>query len=313
MTTTPDPLTSSRGRGARPPHPAGRGNPEARMSIVDHIRELRNRLIKAILGLVSGMIVGWFVFRPVWAFLERPYCHIRIDGKTQCHGGFGHELAVTGVFDGFFLHLKIAFLVGFIISSPIWLYQLWAFIAPGLYRKERRWAYLFVGTAVPLFAVGAGIAYFALGRALGFLVSMIPNNVASVFTVDTYLGYVTAMLLIFGLTFELPLVMVMLNVAGVLSHAFVKKWRRVMIFLVFVFAGAAIPSPDPFSMLLLAGPCVLLVEVAEVFVWLNDRRRARAPSVFEEYEREEMSSVDGSSSGRGSGNGSGGGSGTDPD
>lgn len=245
------------------------------MSIVEHIRELRTRIIRAVLGLTVGMVVGWITFNPVWKFLERPYCDIKTANKTQCSGGFGHTLVVTGPFDAFFLHLKIALLVGLVISSPVWLYQLWAFVAPGLYAREKKWTYAFVGSAVPLFALGGLFAYLAMGRAMGFLVSLIPPGVASTFTVDTYLSYATAMLLIFGLAFELPLVMIILNLAGVLSHEWFRKWRRVMIFLVFAFAGAFTPSPDPFSMLLLAVPCVVLVEVAEIFVWANDRRRAR--------------------------------------
>jgi sec-independent protein translocase protein TatC len=128
---------------------------------------------------------------------------------------------------------------------------------------------------VPLFGLGGFFAYLAMSRGLRFLLGLTPVDVRPLITIDTYFGYVMAMLLIFGLAFELPLVLVMLNMAGVVSHAFIRKHRRVMIFLVFVFAGAATPSPDPFSMLLLAIPCVVLVEAAELFVWLNDRRRAR--------------------------------------
>src|SRR5215468_375856 len=275
MSTTPDPVAPPRARGSRMPGQAKRQNPEARMSLMEHIRELRSRLLKALLGLAVGMAVGWYFFDPIWHFIERPYCNLRVDGKTQCTGQFGHTLVVNGVFDAFFLTLKISFLVGLIVSSPIWLYQLWAFVAPGLYRREKRWTFAFVGSAVPLFALGGFFAYLAMSRGLRFLLGLTPEGVKPLITIDTYFGYTLAMLLIFGIAFELPLVLVMLNMAGVVTHAFIRKWRRVMIFLVFVFAGAATPSPDPFSMLLLAIPCVILVEVAELFVWLNDRRRAR--------------------------------------
>jgi sec-independent protein translocase protein TatC len=245
------------------------------MPLMEHLRELRSRLLKALLGVAAGMAVGWFLFAPVWRFLERPYCNIRIEGKVQCTGAFGHTLVVTGVFDGFFLHLKIALLIALVVSSPVWFYQFWSFIGPGLYVREKRWTFAFVGAAVPLFVLGGLFAYLAMGKAMGFFVRMIPSGAAATFTIDTYLSYVTAMLLIFGLAFELPLVLVVLNLAGVLSHAFFRKHRRIMIFGVFVFAGAATPSPDWMSMLLLAVPCVALVELAEVAIWLNDRRRAR--------------------------------------
>ena len=244
------------------------------MPLMEHLRELRNRLIKAALGLIAGMVVGWFVYKWAFNFITEPFCKLHLHGTTGC-GKNGHPLIVTGVFDPFFVKLKVAFVVGLIVSSPIWFYQLWAFIAPGLYRREKRWTFAFVGAAVPLFALGGVFAYLAMSRGLRFLLSLAPPNVLPLITIDTYFGYAMAMLLIFGIAFELPLVLVILNMAGAVSHAFIRKWRRVMIFLVFVFAGAATPSPDPFSMLLLAVPCVVLVELAEVFVWLNDRRRAR--------------------------------------
>src|SRR6516165_565162 len=270
-----------------PGRSARRHNPEARMSLLEHIRELRGRLLKALLALAVGMAVGWFFFDPVWKFLERPYC--KIPQHDRLLGTHGCTLVVNGLFDGFFIHLKIMFLVGLIVSSPVWLYQLWAFIAPGLYARERRWTYAFVGTAVPLFALGGLFAYLAMSNGLRFLLHMVPNGATALITVDTYFGYMTAMLLIFGLAFEVPLAMVMLNMAGVLTHARFRRWRRLMIFAVFAFAAVAVPSPDPFSMLLLALPCVVLIELAEVFVWANDRRRARRASMYAGLADDEIS------------------------
>ncbi|HEY4852010.1 MAG TPA: twin-arginine translocase subunit TatC [Streptosporangiaceae bacterium] len=272
------------------PRPARQVNPEGRMSLIDHIRELRNRLLKALAGLGLGMVVGWIFFNPVWHFIERPYC--KIPQKNRLLNTHGCTLVVNGLFDGFFIHLKIIFVVGLLVSSPIWFYQLWAFIAPGLYARERRWTFAFVGTAVPLFALGGGFAYLAMTRGLHFLLALVPGGAVALITVDTYLGYAMAMLLIFGLAFEVPLVIVMLNAAGVLTHARIKKWRRMMIFGVFAFAAVATPSPDPFSMLLLAVPCVILVELAEVFAWLNDRRRARRPSMYEGLADDELAPID---------------------
>ncbi len=287
MSTSAGPDTSANGRKLRmSAHP---GNPEARMPLMDHIRELRNRLLKALAGLAVGMVAGWFLFQPVWRFLEKPYCRIPEHNRLLGHGC---ELVVNGIFDGFFLHMKVAFVVGLIIASPVWLYQVWAFVAPGLYARERRWTYLFVGAAVPLFLVGGGFAYFAMTNGLKFLLSMVPGGAVPLITVDTYLSYVTGMLLVFGLAFEVPLVVVILNMAGVLSHARFRKWRRLMIFAVFAFAAVAVPSPDPFSMLLLAMPCVAFVEVAEVFIWANDRRRARRPSPYAGLSDDDVSPIE---------------------
>ena len=254
------------------------------MPILDHIRELRNRILKALAAVTVGAIIGWYLFPYVWHFIEAPYCRLNVhsdiaravapQGKNGCH------LYMTGLFDSLFLHLKIAIATGVIISSPVLLYQIWAFLAPGLYSRERRWAYFFGGSAFPLFAAGGTIAYFAMTKGLHFLLMLVPHGVVPLITVNTYLSYAMAMLLIFGLAFELPLVLIMLNLARVLTHQRFGKWRRMIIFLVFAFAAVATPSPDPISMLLLAVPCVLLVELAEIFIWFNDRRRARRPDPY---------------------------------
>ncbi|HUK71715.1 MAG TPA: twin-arginine translocase subunit TatC [Streptosporangiaceae bacterium] len=274
--------------------PSRQANPDGRMPLVEHIRELRSRLLKVLLALTVGSIVGWIFFGPVWKFIERPYCKIEIHGRPAgaLYGSKTCALFVTGIFDSFFLHLKIAVVVGILISSPVWLYQLWAFVAPGLYRRERRWTYLFVGTAVPLFALGGAFAYLAMTRGLQFLLGLVPNGAVPIITINTYLGYAMAMLLIFGVAFEVPLTLVILNLAGVLTHDRFRKWRRMMIFGVFAFAAVATPSPDPITMLLLAVPCVVLVELAEIAVWANDRRRARRPSPDEGLSPDEAAPLD---------------------
>jgi len=259
-----------------------RTNPDARMPLMEHIRELRNRVIKIALAVTAGSIAGWLIYNPVWDFIKRPYCKAQISSPVasalaKSAGALSPhcQLYVTGVFDPLVLRLQISIAVGVIISSPIWLYQIWAFIAPGLFRRERRWAYYFVGAALPLFAIGATIAYFAMTRGLEFLLHLVPADTTALITINTYLSYAGAMLAIFGIAFELPLVFVLLNLAGVLTHARFRKWRRMIIFLVFAFAAIFTPSPDPLSMLALAVPCVVLVEASEVFAWANDRRRAR--------------------------------------
>ena len=265
-------------------------NPEGRMPLMEHIRELRNRLVKACLALLIGMGIGLIpaVFNRTWHFVERPFCAAVIRGAHGCHQ-VGDSLVINGIFDPFTLRIQMAFYVGLILSSPVWLYQLWAFIAPGLYSREKRWAYMFVGAAVPLFLIGSGLAYLAMGRGLHFLLGLTPFGVLNLPSISTYLGYFTAMVLVFGLGFEVPLIMVMLNFARVLTHERFRKWRRMMIFGVFLFAGVATPSPDPVTMLLLALPCVALVEVAELIIWANDRRMARRPSPYAGLSDDEVS------------------------
>ena len=274
MATKPSALAGARIVGERYVRSKRRENPEGRMPLMDHLRELRNRLVKAILVLAIGMGVALFFSNATINLVTHPFCSAIIDGKTGCHT-VGDSLVVNGVFDPFFLRIKIAFFIALIATCPVWLYQLWAFIAPGLYSREKKWAYLFTGTAVPLFLGGAVLAYLVMGRGLHYLLGLAPKQVLVLPSFDTYLSYFMGMLLGFGLAFELPLVIVMLNIAGILTHERFRKSRKLLIFGVFVIAGMVNPSPDPWTMLLLGGLCVVLVEIAEVFVYFNDKRRAR--------------------------------------
>jgi len=275
MAKLPGAIQGARIVGEKFVHAQRQQNPEGRMPLMDHIRELRNRVVKIALALGAGMIVGFIFFTPVWNVIDRPLCSAVIRGHTGCNTLGVNQLALDGPLDPFYLHVKVALVVGVILSSPFWLYQLWAFVAPGLYSREKRWSYIFLGSAVPLFLIGVTLAYWSLGRSMHYLLGLTPHGVANLIQVDQYMSFVMAMLLAFGLAFELPLLIVMLNLAGILTHQRFRKWRRVMIFGVFLIAGMANPSPDPLTMLILGGGCAALVEVAELIVWSNDRRRAR--------------------------------------
>jgi sec-independent protein translocase protein TatC len=268
-------------------------NPEGRMPLMDHIRELRNRVVKMALALAAGMILGFVFFNPVWRFIERPLCSAVIRGHTGCSTAGVNQLILNGPLDGFYLRIKVALIAGVILSSPVWLYQVWAFIAPGLYSREKKWSYIFLGTAVPLFLIGITLCYWSLGRSMHYLLGLTPTGVGNYIQVDQYMSFVMAMVLAFGLAFEVPLLIVMLNLAGILTHERFRKWRRVMIFGVFLIAGMANPSPDPITMLILGGGCAALVEVAEFIVWSNDRRRARLhPDPYADLADDELSPIE---------------------
>jgi sec-independent protein translocase protein TatC len=263
---------------------------DGRMPFMDHLRELRNRIIKMALGLVAGMIVGFVFFRQAWHFIERPLCSAAIRGQSGCRTLGVNQLVLDGPLDSFYLRVKVAAIVGVILSSPVWLYQAWAFVAPGLYARERRWSFIFLGAAVPLFGIGVTLAYWSLSRSMQYLLGLTPGGVSNLIQVDPYMSFVMSMLLAFGIAFELPLLIVMLNAAGILTHAHFRKWRKMTLFAVFVIAGVANPSPDPLTMLILGGACALLVEVAELVIWSNDRRRARLhPSPYKGLADEELS------------------------
>jgi sec-independent protein translocase protein TatC len=293
MAKLPGAVQGARIVGEKWVHSQRQQNPEGRMPLMDHIRELRNRVVKMALALVAGMVVGFIFFHPVFNFIERPLCATKIRGQSGCHTLGTNMLALDGPLDSFYLWVKIAVIVGVILSSPVWLYQIWAFIAPGLYSRERRWSYIFLGTAVPLFLTGITLAYWSLGRSMHYLLGLTPHGVANIIDVDQYLSFVMAMMLAFALAFELPLLIIMLNLAGILTHQRFKKWRRVMIFGVFLIAGMANPSPDPITMLILGGGCVALVEVAEFIVWSNDRRKARLhPSPYANLADDQLSPIE---------------------
>lgn len=271
MATKPSAIKGARIVGERYLRAKRQANPEGRMPLLDHLSELRNRVVKIALAIIAGAIVSWAFYHQIWAFIQRPYCQAVGSCKTNV---VGHSLVLNGVMDGFYLHIKVSVIAGVIITSPIWLYQLWAFVAPGLYAREKRWTYAFLGTAIPLFGLGCFFAFLAMSRGLRFFIDM-SGGLTNLFTADTYIGYWIAMIVGFGLCFEVPLFLVILNLARVVTHERFRKWRRIIIFLIFVFAGIASPSPDPLTMLMLGGVVVALVEVAEVLIYFNDKRYAR--------------------------------------
>jgi sec-independent protein translocase protein TatC len=292
MASKPSAIRGARIVGARYVRMKRRANPEGRMPLMDHLRELRNRLVKALVVIVIGMIVALCFSTPLLNLVQRPFCDATINGMTGCKQ-VGDQLAITGVFDSFFLRIQISFYIALVGTCPVWLYQLWAFIAPGLYGREKKWAYLFVGSAAPLFVGGAFLAYLVMSKGLGYLLGLAPRGTVLLPSYDTYLSYFTGMLVGFGIIFELPLVIVMLNIAGILTHERFRKWRRMLIFGTFLIAGVVNPSPEPWTMLLLGGIAVALTELAEVFVYLNDKRRARLnPSPYADLADDELAPIE---------------------
>ena len=290
MASKPSAIRGARVVGERYLRFKRQSSPDGRMPLMDHLRELRNRVVKVALAVIAGAVVGWVFYDRLWDFMQGPFCQ----AVGHCENNVpGRYLAFLGVLDPFYFKVKVALFAGALLTSPIWLYQIWAFIAPGLYRKEKRWTYTFLGAAIPLFGLGCFFAYLAMDRGLRFLMDMAPPGTATLYTADTYLGYWLAMILGFGLCFEVPLFLVMLNVVRVVTHERFKKWRRLIIFAIFVFAGIASPSPDPITMLMLGGIVVVLVEAAELFIYLNDKRYARNhPDLYAGLSDDELAPVE---------------------
>jgi sec-independent protein translocase protein TatC len=264
---------------------------DARMSLAEHLRELRRRLIISALALLVATIVAFVFHSALLHVLTRPYCHLPSSYRLvqdKC------TLVVTGVLDPFTVTLKLSLYAGIAGSSPIWLWQLWRFVTPGLYQHERRWATSFVAVSVALFAMGGVFAYFTLSRSLRFLLGFATGGLSSLLSFDNYLSFVVAMVLVFAVSFEFPLVIVMLNMVGVLPFSRLRRWTRGIVFGIFVFAAVATPSQDPFTMLALALPMSLLYGFALGFAALHDRRKARRGdrSAYAHLRDDELSPLD---------------------
>ncbi len=251
----------------------------ATMTLVAHLTELRSRVLKALLALALGTLVGFLWFdRGLLTFLTEPYCNLPsrlrlVEGDGSC------RLVVLDVFGGVLLRLKIGFIAGAALSSPLWLYQIWAFITPGLRRGEKRYTVGFVLASSLLFALGTYMAYLTLSKGLELLLGLAGDEVAFQLTAVDYLGFVLSLMVAFGLSFELPLIAVALNLVGVLSYEALSKSRRWLIFLTVVFAAFITPTQDPFTMLAMAVPMVLLFELAIQIARLVDRRRAKRAAI----------------------------------
>ena len=252
------------------------------MPLADHLRELRNRLAKAMLAIIVVTVVTAFFYNDVINFLTKPILDSVGCGKTfeelaqsTSKSQPCARITINGLLAPFTLALQVSLMTGVVFASPVWLYQLWAFVAPGLHRHEKKYAYAFVGSGVPLFLGGAFFAYKVMPTTAKVLIGFTPHGVDNLLPLDDLLQLVTRMVIVFGLSFELPLLLVMLNLTGVLSGSRMLGWWRGMILGITVFAAVATPSTDPLSMLALAGPIWVLYFGACGFSLLNDRRRRR--------------------------------------
>lgn len=246
---------------------------ESAMTLVEHLSELRGRIIISALAfaIVSGVAFG--LFDPLLNFLLHPLCEM----PRHLLGPSGCRLNFFGVVEPFMVRFKVAAMAGIVVSSPVWLYETWAFVVPGLTDTERNYALPFVATSIFLFLVGATFAYLTLPFGLRFLIGIGGPNLTPLLRADNYLNFVGLMIMVFGVTFELPLVLFFLGLARVVTVEQLRQQRRLAIVVIFVIAAVVTPSQDPYTMTIMAVPLYLLYELTIVLLRLLLKRRdARA-------------------------------------
>ena len=257
------------------------------MSLAEHLSELRYRVILSMVAIILTTIVAYIFHNDILTFLKHPYCQLPQKDralKGQC------TLVAFGVLEPFTVTLKLSLYAGVLAASPVWLFQLWRFITPGRYAHEKGYAAVFVAASVGLFALGTAFAYFTLQKGLHFLLGFASGGISSLLPFNAYLSFVTAMVLVFSISFEVPLLIVMLNRVGILPAARLRKWWRGAIFAIFVFAAVATPSQDPFTMSALALPMCVLFGVAVLIATIHDRRAGR--SIYAGLSDDELSPID---------------------
>ncbi|MFD9735005.1 twin-arginine translocase subunit TatC [Umezawaea sp. NPDC059074] len=251
------------------------------MSLKDHLYDLRSRLAWGLLFIAVGAVFGYFWWS--WHLFNlpslgdvviAPYCGIPVDYRLH-QGNVDCQLLQTEPFEAFMIRLKVGAAAGMALTAPLWLNQVWRFIAPGLYSKERKFALVFVFAASVLFVCGAVLAFYVVPQGLNVLIGFGDEKFLTALSGGAYINFVLALLLIFGVSFELPLIVVMLNQVGIVSYEKLHKWRRGIIFALFVFAAFATPGTDPISMVFLAVALTLLFEVAIQIARVHDRRKAK--------------------------------------
>jgi sec-independent protein translocase protein TatC len=260
-----------------PPKTAG-----AVMTLADHLRELRYRLIIASLAIVLATIAAGVWYDQLYLVMMRPYL-IAVEMLKQSNPNLTPTTVISGVTAPFMLILQIALVAGLVLSSPVWLFQLWAYISPALVAKEKKYAIAFLGAAIPLFLAGVVVGYYILPQGISVMLAFTPSTVpaTNLLDVNEFLKLTLQLMVVFGLGFLMPVVVVGANFMGVVTAKQLAKARSYVLFGTFVFGAAATPSTDPFSMLALAVPMMVLYLIAEVICRIHDRRKAKAEAQVE--------------------------------
>lgn len=242
---------------------------EGRMSMLEHLYELRDRIIKSAIAIAVGAVVAWFLYPQIFDILLDPYCDLQGASIDDC------LLLQTEPLEGFSVRLKIAGYGGIALAMPVLLWQVWRFVTPGLYAHEKKWAYPFVFAGMVLFLLGAGLAFYSLTPALEFLVNVGGEGLNQEFRPAPYFELITYMMLAFGVGFEFPIVLIFLQLAGIVEATTLRKYRRHAILGIVVLVAVITPSGDPYTLGILSVPMYLFYELAILIGMLLTRKRRR--------------------------------------
>jgi sec-independent protein translocase protein TatC len=258
------------------------------MSLVDHLRELRNRLGISALAVVACMVVVWFLWVPLFEFLKEPYCRTGAGEQADC------ELFAITVFDQLRVRLRVAAIGGVVLAAPVWLYQIGAFITPALHRNEKKYAAGFLGASLVLFGLGTVFAYLTISQGLDFLLRIGGEGITTITSVQAYLNFVTLVLLAFGFAFQFPVVVTFLNMVGAFPVATMKRWRRGMYVFIFFAAAIITPSQDPFTFTIMAIPICGMYELCILIARMREKaaRKRRAADPVASLDDDETSTLD---------------------
>lgn len=247
--------------------PGRRANPTGQMTLIEHLAELRRRLIISIVAVGLGMVLVFAVYDPILDVLLQPYCDTT---SEDCN------LLQTDPLEGFNVRLRVSMYGGIALAMPVLLWQVWRFISPGLYSNERRYALPFVASGLALFGLGAALAYWMLPRALGFLSSIGGDNLVQHYSPSKYISLVTYMMLAFGVGFQIPVLLVFLQLAEIIQASTLRKFRRYAIVIIAILSAVITPSGDPQTMIALMLPMYIFYELSIVLGGWMIRRRSRA-------------------------------------
>lgn len=264
----------------RPPQ----GDPGGTMALVDHLKEVRYRVTISVIAVVLTSVASIFFYEELVSFIMQPYYTAEAQVKAANPAA---ELMVTndGVISPFTLAVIACVMAGLVAACPVWLYQVWAFVAPGLVSKEKKYALAFLGSAIPLFVLGCAVGYWVWPKGIAVMLSFTPQNmgIVNLLEMTAFLSMEIKIILVFGISFLLPVILIALNLAGIVKGYQLAKSRRFVIFGTFIFAAVATPSTDPFSMLALSLPMAILYFVAEIICKALDRRKGITADTVAEW------------------------------